>query len=539
MKMKFLNIKISFTIGILTLGIVLGILIQRIFSDDPLHDSIQKFDDVLTYTEKYYVDKVDTQKLVESAIRGMLGKLDPHTVYIPSKDMQSVEDSFNSDFDGVGIEFQIINDTLTVISPINGGPSQKLGIEPGDKIIKIDTQSAIGISNDQVRAKLRGPSGTKVKVTILRYGIKNPIDYIITRAKIPLYSIDAHFMYSPSIGYVSISRFSETTYDELVKSLDELKKQGMKNLIIDLRGNPGGYLNQAVEIANLFIDGGKKIVYTKGRRSEFDEEYDATKSAPFKNIPLIILVNNGSASASEIFAGAMQDWDRALIVGETTFGKGLVQRQFVLPDNSALRLTIARYYTPSGRSIQRDYRKIANHQEYFEDAGKNNDKPGNNLEHTAERDSELTKYKTHDGRTVYGGDGITPDYIVKSQNLNNYAADLLKNNVFYLYSLNYYEKHKDEINRKYKKDLMEFVNEFNFSSSDIQDFIKYSNIKGVKENNKEFDSEKDYIIARLKAEIARNIWSNEGWYREILRADNQFQKSLTLFNEAKYLAGLK
>lgn len=539
MKMKFLNIKISFTIGILTLGIVLGILIQRIFSDDPLHDSIQKFDDVLTYTEKYYVDKVDTQKLVESAIRGMLGKLDPHTVYIPSKDMQSVEDSFNSDFDGVGIEFQIINDTLTVISPINGGPSQKLGIEPGDKIIKIDTQSAIGISNDQVRAKLRGPSGTKVKVTILRYGIKNPIDYIITRAKIPLYSIDAHFMYSPSTGYVSISRFSETTYDELVKSLDELKKQGMKNLIIDLRGNPGGYLNQAVEIANLFIDGGKKIVYTKGRRSEFDEEYDATKSAPFKNIPLIILVNNGSASASEIFAGAMQDWDRALIVGETTFGKGLVQRQFVLPDNSALRLTIARYYTPSGRSIQRDYRKIANHQEYFEDAGKNNDKPGNNIEHTAERDSELTKYKTHDGRTVYGGDGITPDYIVKSQNLNNYAADLLKNNVFYLYSLNYYEKHKDEINRKYKKDLMEFVNEFNFSSSDIQDFIKYSNLKGVKENNKEFNSEKDYIIARLKAEIARNIWSNEGWYREILRADNQFQKSLTLFNEAKYLAGLK
>ncbi len=539
MKMKFGNIKISFTLGILILGIVLGILIQRVFSDDSLHDSLQKFDDVLTYTEKYYVDKVDTQKLVEAAISGMLGKLDPHSVYIPSKDMQAVEDSFNSNFDGVGIEFQILNDTLTVISPITGGPSEKLGIEPGDKIIKIDTQSAIGITNDQVRSKLRGPAGTKVNVTVLRYGKKNPINYIITRAKIPLYSIDAHFMYNITTGYVSISRFSETTYDELVKSLHDLKKQGMKNLIIDLRGNPGGYLNQAVEVANLFIDGNKKIVYTKGRKSEFDEEYDATKAAPFKNIPLIILVNNGSASASEIFAGAMQDWDRALIVGETTFGKGLVQRQFVLPDNSALRLTIARYYTPSGRSIQRDYKKIANNREYFEDAGKNNDKPGNNLEHTAEKDSGLTKFKTHDGRIVYGGDGITPDYIIKSQNLNNYTTDLLKNNVFYLFSLNYYEKHKQEITKEFSSDLNKFVNKFNFTSYDIENFIKYSNSKGIKENKKEFDSAKDYIDARLKAEIARNIWNNEGWYREILSADNQFQKSLSLFNEAKYLAGLK
>ncbi len=539
MKMKFGNIKISFTIGILTVGIVLGILIQRIFSDNSLHDSLQKFDDVLTYTEKYYVDKVDTQKLVEAAINGMLVKLDPHTVYIPSKDMQTVEDSFNGDFDGVGIEFQIINDTLTVISPIIGGPSEKLGIEPGDKIIKINTKNIIGITNDQVRSKLRGSPGSKVNVTILRFGIKNPINFMITRAKIPLYSIDAHFMYNSTIGYVSISRFSETTYDELVKALNDLKKQGMKNLILDLRGNPGGYLNQAVEIANLFIDGGKKIVYTKGRRSEFDEEYDATKSAPFKNIPLIILVNNGSASASEIFAGAMQDWDRALIVGETTFGKGLVQRQFILPDNSALRLTIARYYTPSGRSIQRNYSKIANNQEYFDDAGKNNDKPGDNIEHTAERDSEMTKFKTHNGRTVYGGDGITPDYIIKSESFNNYITELLKNNVFYLFALNYFEKHKEEINKEYGTNLIKFVNEFNFTQYDIQDFIKYSNSKKIKENEKEFASGKDYIKARLKAEIARNIWNNEGWYREILKADNQFQKSLSLFSEAKYLAGLK
>jgi len=537
--MKLGKLKIPFTITILTLGIVLGILIQKVFSDDSLQDSLAKFNDVLTYTEKYYVDKVDSQKLVDAAINGMLSKLDPHSVYIPAKDMQSVEDSFRGDFDGVGIEFQMLNDTLTVIAPIIGGPSVALGIMSGDKIIKIDTQSAIGITNDQVRQRLRGPAGTKVDVTILRFGVKDPINYEITRAKIPLYSVDSYFMYNKTTGYVSVSRFSETTYDELLKALDELKKDGMKQLIIDLRGNPGGYLNQAVEVANLFIDNNKKIVYTKGRRSEFDEEYNAVKPAPFKNLPLIILVNNGSASASEIVTGAMQDWDRALIVGETTFGKGLVQRQFSLPDNSALRLTIARYYTPSGRLIQRDYKKIKNKEEYFEDAGKNNDKPGNNIEHTAEKDSSLPEYKTHDGRIVYGGGGITPDYIIKSGSLTNYTIDLLKNNIFYQFALIYFDNNRNELKSDYGNNLDKFIKDFNFTKNDLDNFAKFANGKKVKLDQKEFDKDKDYITARLKAEIARSIWNNEGWYKEILTIDNQFLKAVTLFNEAKDLAGLK
>ncbi len=537
--MRLKKVKIPFFVIILTLGIVLGIQIQKVFSDDNLRDNIIKFNDVLTYTQKYYVEKVDTQKLVEAAINGLLSKLDPHSVYIPPKQLENVNESFKGEFDGIGIEFQMVDDTITVVSPISGGPSEMLGIMSGDRIVKIEDKSAIGLTNDQVRKLLRGNAGTKVEITISRYGIKNQIKYDITRAKIPLYSVDTHFMYDKETGYVSVSRFSETTYNELTEALADLKKSGMKRLILDLRGNPGGFLSQAVKIANLFIGGNKKIVYTKGRRSEFDEEYDATNPAPYKNIPLIILVNRGSASASEIVSGAMQDWDRALIVGETTFGKGLVQRQFDLPDNSALRLTIAKYYTPSGRLIQRDYKHLKNKDEYYKEAGENNEPNGDNIYHEAETDTSKPKFKTHDGRIVYGGGGITPDYIISTDSLSNYTINLLKSNVFYQFVLNYLESNKKSLETKYGNDLNKFISEFNFSKSQLAEFIKFAESKGVKPNNKEYNADKDYISARLKAQVARNFWKNKGWYSVLMRDDNQFLKAVTLFSEAKELARLK
>ncbi len=530
--------RILFIIIILIIGIVLGTQIEKVFSDDNLHDSITKLDDVLTYTQKYYVEEVDTPKLVEAAIDGMLSKLDPHSIYIPASEMESVDESFRGDFEGIGVEFQIVNDTIVVVSPISGGPSEALGIKSGDRIIKINGKDAIGFSNEKVREKLRGKAGTKVNVTIYRYGAPDVLHYEITRDKIPLHSVDTHFMLNNNTGYLSLSRFSETTYDEVSDALNDLKNEGMKQLIFDLRGNPGGLLNQAVQVADLFISGDKKIVYTKGRRHEFDDEFDASKSSPFEKIPLIILVNNGSASASEIVSGAVQDWDRGLIVGETTFGKGLVQRQFELPDNSAIRLTISRYYTPSGRLIQRDYKNLKNKQDYYNDIGGKGENEGNNLFHSAEKDSSLPTYKTHAGRIVYGGGGITPDYIVKSDEITNYTTDLMKDNIFYQFILSYLDSNEKLIKEKYKT-LDDFKNNFSFSEKDIKEFIDFAVSKGVKFSQKDFNKDKDFILIRLKAQIARNYWKNKGWYEEILTADKQLLKATTLFGEAKELANLK
>lgn len=537
--MSFKKMKIPYSLIILTSGIVLGILIQRAFSVDNLHESIAKFSDVLTYTEKYYVEDVDSQKLVEAAINGMLSKLDPHSVYIPAKEFENVEESFRGDFDGIGIEFQIINDTITVVSAISGGPSEALGIQPADRIVKINGENAVGISNEEVRNKLRGEAGTEVSVDVNRYEVKDLIHYNIKRDRIPLYSVSTHFMVNSNTGYVSVSRFAENTYKEVKDALDDLKSKGMTQLILDLRGNPGGYLQQAVKIADLFISGEKKIVYTKGRMSEFDEVEYSSKASPYENIPLIILVNNGSASASEILSGAVQDWDRGLIVGETTFGKALVQKQFVLSDDSALRLTIARYYTPSGRLIQRDYKNVKNKEEYYAEAGGKSENDGNNIEHTAEKDSNNAVFKTHLGRPVYSGGGITPDYIIKSEKMTDYTTSLLKNNILYQFVLNYIEKNKNRIKSLYGNNLKKFSKEFEFSENEIKSFINFAANKDVKFDEKDFNSDKEYILDRLKAQVARNYWNNKGWYSVILNSDNQFKKAVTLFSEAKALADLK
>lgn len=530
------SFKYPFLFIVLTLGIVLGIQIEKAFSDDNLREGIKKLNDVLTYTEKFYVEEVDTPKLVESGIKGMLDELDPHSVYIPAKQLTDIEDSFRGDFEGIGIEFQIVNDTLTVVSPITGGPSEALGILSGDRIVKIDGKDCIGITNEDVRKTLRGKAGTKVNVTIVRAGVKEPIDYEITRDKIPLYSVDTHFMYDDKTGYVSVSRFAETTYDELNDALEDLKKSGMKQIIVDLRGNPGGYLEQAVKIADLFIDGKKKIVYTIGRKKEFDNEYDASKSSSFEKFPLIVLINKGSASASEIVSGAIQDWDRGLIIGETSFGKGLVQRQFELPDNSAIRLTISKYYTPSGRLIQRDYE---NKENYYLDVNNRHEEQGDNLTHKAEQDSSRPEYKTAGGRTVYGGGGITPDYIILSDKLTEYSRNLLRNNIFYQFVLNYLNSYGESISEKYGDDLNKFKKEFNFSENEIDDFVKLATSKDIKFNEDDFKIDKDYIEARLKAQVARNYWKNVGWYSVLLNIDTQFLKAVTLFGEAKELANLK
>jgi carboxyl-terminal processing protease len=532
-------LKFPFVVIILTVGIVLGIQLEKVFSGDNLRDGISKLNDVLSYTQKYYIEEVDTPKLVESGIRGMMDELDPHSVYIEAEHFSSIEESFRGDFEGIGIEFQVVNDTLTVVSPITGGPSEALGILPGDRIVKIEGEDCIGITNDEVRQQLRGEAGTKVKVSIFRNDVEELLEYEIVRDKIPIFSVDTHLMLNGKIGYISVSRFSETTYDEIIEALKDLKQNGMEQLIFDLRSNPGGYLNQAVKISDLFIDGEKKIVYTKGRREEFNEDYLASMPSAYEDIPLIVLINKGSASASEIVSGAVQDWDRGLIVGETSFGKGLVQRQFALSDNSAIRLTISEYYTPSGRLIQRSYKDKKDKEEYYSEVSEREENEGENLEHTAEKDSTRPVYTTEGGREVYGGGGITPDYIIKAEGLTQYTRDLLRNNLFYEFTLSYIENNGKRIEAKYGNDLQKYLSEFQFDENDLMNFKHFADTKEILFTEEDFENDNEYIRTRLKAHVARHYWKNKGWFSVMLQIDNQLNEAKTLFDEAKDLADLK
>lgn len=534
------GLSIVLIIILITLGIFLGFQINNIFFNNNYREEVNKFNDVLTYTTKYYVDKVDTNKLVEDAIKGMLKDLDPHSVYIPAKEQKEVSEEFVGNFEGIGVEFQIVNDTINVVSPISGGPSESVGISAGDMIVTINGKSAIGLTNSQVIEKLRGKKGTNVTVGIIRPGNKKIIDFTITRDKIPLYSVDASLMINDKVGYISLTRFAETSTSEMLNALNTLTKKGMNKLILDLRNNPGGLLRQAVQISDFFIDDSKMIVYTRGRKKEFDEERRASSTYPFEKIPLIILVNRGSASASEIVSGAIQDWDRGLIVGETTFGKGLVQRPFILPDNSVVRITIARYYTPSGREIQRDYKNVKDTKDYYEEVYKRKEiKDGNNLEHSAERDSTKPKFTTHSGRPVYGGGGITPDYIIHASKLTESTTNLLRGGIYFQFIRNYLEKNKKVIERKYGNDLKKFTENFSLSNSDFNSFLKLARKKKIKIKNEEIAKDKNYILTRLKAYIARDIWKNKGWYYNLLQIDNQLQKALTLFGEAQKISNIK
>ncbi len=521
-------------VALVVMSLVAGSMLNQLISGDTIYDQFNKFKTVLVYTEKYYVDDVDTQKLTEAAINGLLGQLDPHSVYIPASQMQKVTEDFQGSFEGVGIEYQVLNDTLLVVSPITGGPSEALGIQAGDKIVRINDSSAVGISQADVPKKLRGPKGTKVRVSIFRSGFKNLLDFEITRDKIPIYTVDAAFMIDGQTGYISVNRFAATTHQEFMDGVAKLKGEGMKRLILDLRGNAGGYLEQAFKMVDELMPRGKKIVYTKGRRPEFDDEYVSSGAGHYQNVSLVVLVNNGSASASEIVAGAIQDWDRGLIVGETTFGKGLVQRQWELGDGSAIRITTARYYTPSGRLIQRPYN--GDKMKYLHDALDRSESEGDNLTHQEERDSTKPVFKTMGGRTVYGGGGITPDFIVKAERLGEYAVQLRSKLVFLQFADEYLDKHAAEIKSKYGKDVERFVNDFEVTPDMLESIQQIGKSKGVEPKEDQYQKDLRFVKAFAKAYIARSIWGNEGSSRVIMTEDVQFQKALSLFPEAEKMA---
>lgn len=396
--------------------------------DTNIYKSLQLFNQVFNMVKTKYVEDVNSESLIEGAIKGMLFDLDPHSNYLDNDAYSEMKEDHEGEFSGLGIQISVRDGILTVVSPIEGTPAYDMGIQAGDKIIEIEGESTEGITTDGAIKKLRGPKGTKVEITISREGEEEPFSLTITRDRIPIHSVPYHFMIDSDIGYVRVTRFAKNTLSELTDSLDDLRKQGMQSLILDLRNNPGGYLSQAVDVADLFLPAKRLVVSTKGRIHGSSEEYNSYRDNQYEDIPVIVVVNEGSASASEIVAGAVQDWDRGLILGKRTFGKGLVQRVYELqPDKEkALKLTIAQYYTPSGRLIQRDYHKSRT--DYYKERG------------TETGDTTDVKF-TSIGREVMGGGGILPDLIVDSDTLTTMMTKLYRQRAFFDFAVTYKSDH--------------------------------------------------------------------------------------------------
>ncbi|MEO7988264.1 MAG: S41 family peptidase [Chryseolinea sp.] len=514
---------------VLCLGLAAGIFIGATFntkkSSSEVGKDVQKLRDVLTQLQDDYVDTVNTSLLVDEAIQTMLNKLDPHSSYIPASERLAANEDLRGNFEGIGIEFNIFNDTITVVSPLSGGPSEALGIQSGDKIIVVDgkNMAGVGVTSPDVMKALKGPKGSEVKVTMLRQN--KEIEYTIIRDKIPQFSVDVSYMIDKEIGYIKVNRFAATTYDEFQQSMKKLKDKGMKKLVLDLQGNPGGYMNIAIDMADDFLEANKKIVFTHGKDKKYDSDAMSTTKGEFEKGDLIILVNEGSASASEILAGALQDNDRALIVGRRSFGKGLVQSPFDLSDGSELRLTISRYYTPSGRSIQKPYEdedaygqdiiSRYNHGEFFHsDSIKFNDS---------------LKYKTQNGRTVYGGGGIMPDYFVPlDTTLNSHYLNALYTSIsIYEYTFGFAQKNKEVLE---KKGFENFLNQFVVSDQMLADLVKVGERNGVKPDRKELSQRKKLFQIHIKAQVARKIWNNEGYYPVINETNEILLQAIKLFD---------
>lgn len=512
----------------LFIGIFIGFLLNEFLFKNKYDKKSDKFDYVLNLVKEYYYQEVDENELEINGINGMLNSLDPHSIYIPPVEQEAIEEEFEGKFDGIGIEFQVLNDTITVVSPIIGGPSESVGIEAGDRIIEIDNKKSIGFSNQDVIKNLRGPRGSKVNLTVYRPSLKKTLKFNIIRDVIPLRTVEASLIVSDSIGYIALSKFVETSTFEMKDALKGLKNLGMKKLILDLRNNPGGFLDQAHQIADLFIDGEKMIVYTKGRSSELEDVKKAKITYPYEQMPIAVLVNKGSASASEIVAGAIQDWDRGIIVGETTFGKGLVQRPFLLNDSSAVRITIAKYFTPSGRVIQR---KFENTKEYYQDIENREEIEGENIDHNLEFDSTTAIYHTSKGRKVIGGGGITPDFIVKNKELTEFTINLRGKNLFYKFIRLLLDGNLKGVYENYNGSLTRFYRLFELSDDQINLFKDFCLKNGVEIDVISLNLDKNYIKKRLKAEIARNYWKNNGWFKVLLDEDEQFLKARELLSK--------
>ena len=497
---------------IYALLICAGILIGNINNTPITTNNNTKINGILELIENHYVDTLNTADFEDKTINAILNELDPHSAYIPLKKYQAVEEDMQGSFSGIGVQFNIIKDSIVVISPITGGPSERLGIQSGDRIIEVEKEdvASTGIKNEGVIKLLRGEKGTIVNILIKRRGQTELMPFAITRDDIPLYSVDAGIMLNNDIAYIKINRFAATTYQEMMEKVKILQQKGMQNLILDFRGNPGGYLHISNQICDEFLKEGELIVFTEGRNRSKDETF-ATANGSLQNLKVIALIDEGSASASEIVTGALQDNDRGIIIGRRSFGKGLVQEQIALNDGSVIRLTTQRYYTPSGRCIQKDYGE--NKKDYYLE------------QYTREEENSFPdslKYITKNGRTVYGGGGITPDIIIKRDSTVNY---LQINTMISKGWINTFCFEQSELLKKYN-----FNNYKQIDKPDI--YSKYQAFVKQKESNFKMDlgtKESRYFENLLLATIARNLWDNDAYYKVISQEDEYIQEAIISF----------
>lgn len=497
------------------------------------NQSSYKLSRVLDVINMFYVDTVNNDKLVEAAIVEMLKELDPHSVYVSKDEVKEMNEPLEGNFEGIGVQFNIYNDTIMVVNPIPGGPSEKLGIRAGDRIIKIDGQlvAGVGIKNNDVFKKLRGKKGTEVSVSIARKTEKNLLDFTISRDKIPIYSLDASYVIDKEIGYIKLNRFSATTMSEFDEAMKKLKSQGIKDLILDLSGNGGGYLNAAVDLADQFLDDKKLIVFTQGINSP-RSDYKATDVGNWTTGRLIVLVDESSASASEILSGAVQDWDRGLIIGRRTFGKGLVQRPFNLPDGSLIRLTVARYFTPSGRLIQKSYEK--GYDDYSKDIlhRYNN---GELIHADSIHFPDSLKFQTlNSKRTVYGGGGIMPDFFVPLDTMRytDYYRNLMRKGVAYKYVIAYMDQNRATLKSQYP-DFAKFKEGFQVTDVMVDSLISMATKEGVAKKNDEVDKSRNDIKLIIKALLARDLWNYSEYFEIINPSRDEYMKAIEVLRDKK------
>jgi len=494
------------------------------------NEALRKMQVAMQIIDYAYVDTVDNNKLAETAIVEMLKELDPHSIYIPKEELQRANEPLQGNFEGVGIQFEILRDTIVVVHPLTGGPSEKLGIISGDKIVKIDHEDVVGshVTNQFVLDHLRGKKGTKVQVSIYRKGKPGLLEYVIVRDKIPVNSIDAVYMITPRVGYINLNRFSLTTTQEFQNAVKKLKGEGMKSLILDLRNNAGGYMAPAIELSDEFLGLGKIIVYTEGMRSTRENFY-STFRGNFEEGKLVIMINENSASSSEIVAGAIQDWDRGLIVGRRSFGKGLVQRPYNLPDTSQIRLTTARYHTPSGRFIQKPYKNGV--EEYYKDFA-NRYRHGELIHADSIKLPDSLKYHTANGRTVYGGGGIMPDVFIPwdSTFLTDYYMDMRRNNIVNPLVSDFVDNNRQEMLKKYP-DFASFKANFNIDESLMDLFFKATNEAGMERNEEQFTISEPLIKAQIKGLIAQKLYDITSFYVIVNEMDPEVMRALDIISD--------